>query len=379
MASILVLPALLAACESSWPAPSAGVRASPQETRWCPSPLAVYAGETVYSVARRCGVSVRELIDANGLQPPYALSPGMTLRIPGGQDYVVRRGDTLLGLARRFHVGFQTLASVNNKRPPYTIRLGEHLRVPNGGNQTGQGGAQAAPGGFGSLVIASPNAVQAASEPAPSLSPPPSSREAMAAPPPPPVPEGARETPREARGDVAPPPRPAEQASGTPQQPQQAVAVPPEPKPETGRGFLWPVKGEVIAGFGPQGGKGQSNDGINIAAPRGTQVRAAENGVVAYVGNELKGFGSLILIKHADGWMTAYAHNDQILVHRGETVKRGQPIATVGSTGSVTAPQLHFEMRHGTEAVDPAEYLAKGPVSRREPPAGGPDGPPGPG
>ncbi|MCR6632053.1 MAG: M23 family metallopeptidase [Magnetospirillum sp.] len=108
--------------------------------------------------------------------------------------------------------------------------------------------------------------------------------------------------------------------------------------------------------FGPMG-KGQNNDGVNIVAPRGTPVKAAENGVVAYVGNELKGFGNLLLIKHADGWMTAYAHNDQLLVRKGEQVRKGQQIATVGASGNVTQPQLHFEIRRGTEAVNPADYI----------------------
>ena len=130
----------------------------------------------------------------------------------------------------------------------------------------------------------------------------------------------------------------------------------------SGRGFLWPVKGEVLIEFGPQPAKGQNNDGINIAAAKGAPVHAAENGVVAYVGNELKGFGNLVLVKHADGWMTAYAHADQVAVKRGETVRRGQVIATVGATGSVTAPQLHFEIRRGTEAVNPTALLRDGPV-----------------
>ena len=114
--------------------------------------------------------------------------------------------------------------------------------------------------------------------------------------------------------------------------------------------------GRVIAGFGPREG-GLHNDGINIAAERGTQVRAAENGVVVYAGNELRGFGNLLLIKHADGWTTAYAHADKLLVRRGDRVERGQPIATVGQTGNVDRPQLHFEIRRGPRAVDPRDEL----------------------
>lgn len=104
-------------------------------------------------------------------------------------------------------------------------------------------------------------------------------------------------------------------------------------------------------------GDGTYNDGINIAAPRGTPVRAADNGVVVYVGNELKNFGNLLLIRHANNLLTAYAHHETILVRRGEMVKRGQVVGTVGTSGSVNMPQLHFEVREGVKAVNPVPYL----------------------
>lgn len=124
---------------------------------------------------------------------------------------------------------------------------------------------------------------------------------------------------------------------------------------------MWPVNGEVIAEFGPQE-KGRHNDGINIAAPRGTPVRAVESGVVAYAGNELRGFGNLLLVKHESGWVSAYAHNADLLVQRGDTVSRGQTIARVGDSGGVSTPQLHFELRKGPRPVDPRSYLRQ-PVS----------------
>ena len=114
----------------------------------------------------------------------------------------------------------------------------------------------------------------------------------------------------------------------------------------------------MISGFGATG-KGRHNDGINIAAPRGTPVKAAENGVVAYAGNELRGFGNLLLIKHDGGWVTAYAHNEALLVRRGDRVRKGQTIARVGSSGGVSTPQLHFELRRGKNAVDPRKHLGK--------------------
>ncbi|MBO7097725.1 MAG: LysM peptidoglycan-binding domain-containing protein [Alphaproteobacteria bacterium] len=120
--------------------------------------------------------------------------------------------------------------------------------------------------------------------------------------------------------------------------------------------FVWPVSGKVISSFGTVG-KGLKNDGINISAPVGTAVKAGDKGTVAYVGNGLKGYGNLILLKHPDGYITAYAHTDQMLVKKGQTVSRGEKIATVGKTGGVSAPQLHFEVRAGKKAVNPRNYL----------------------
>jgi murein DD-endopeptidase MepM/ murein hydrolase activator NlpD len=163
--------------------------------------------------------------------------------------------------------------------------------------------------------------------------------------------------------EPAPPagPAPAPQAAPPAPLPAPPPAVetvpPPEPAPPpAGRGFIWPVKGRILSGYGPGPG-GTYNDGINIAAPAGTPIRAAEDGVVAYAGNELRGFGNLVLLKHPNGWMSAYAHCDAILVKKGARVRRGQTIARVGATGAVAEPQLHFELRRGTHALDPAQQL----------------------
>jgi len=123
-------------------------------------------------------------------------------------------------------------------------------------------------------------------------------------------------------------------------------------------GFIWPVSGRVVSRFGSIG-KGLQNDGINILARKGTPVRAAQNGVVAYAGNELRGFGNLLLVKHEGGWISAYAHNAELLVRTGQKVRRGQVISRVGSTGSVDKPQLHFELRRGNRAVNPERYLGR--------------------
>ena len=140
-------------------------------------------------------------------------------------------------------------------------------------------------------------------------------------------------------------------------------APPPKVVARTGKGrFIGPVSGRVVSGYGPKG-EGLHNDGINISAPRGAQVRAAGAGVVAYAGNELRGFGNLLLIRHAGGWVTAYAHNAKLLVRRGQKVSQGQLIARVGSTGSVIKPQLHFEIRRGRRAINPARQLAAAPAA----------------
>jgi murein DD-endopeptidase MepM/ murein hydrolase activator NlpD len=137
---------------------------------------------------------------------------------------------------------------------------------------------------------------------------------------------------------------------------------PPKTKTDVTAGlphFRWPVNGRVIAAFGPKP-SGQQNDGINVSVPEGTPIKAAEDGVVAYAGNELKTYGNLVLVRHSNGYVTAYAHASEILVKRDDVVKRGQIIAKAGETGSVSAPQLHFEVRKGSTPVDPVPFLDKG-------------------
>jgi murein DD-endopeptidase MepM/ murein hydrolase activator NlpD len=128
------------------------------------------------------------------------------------------------------------------------------------------------------------------------------------------------------------------------------------PKPIASNQFIWPVNGRVISGFGARL-NGLHNDGINIAATSGAPVQAADNGVVVYAGNELAGYGNLLLIKHSNGFVTAYAHNSKLLVGRGDSVRQGQVVAHVGKTGDVELPQLHFEIRRGERAVNPKRYL----------------------
>jgi murein DD-endopeptidase MepM/ murein hydrolase activator NlpD len=173
----------------------------------------------------------------------------------------------------------------------------------------------------------------------------------------------------------AAPPRAAQGTPGTAAQPRMlnssgekrtasltdrsndATAPAAEPSSTTGL-FRWPARGRVIASFGKRP-DGTHNDGVNIAVPQGTDIHAAENGRVAYAGNELKGYGNLVLIRHDNGWVSAYAHADQVLVKRDDVVRRGQVIAKAGKTGTVDQPQLHFELRQGAKPVDPMPHLEK--------------------
>lgn len=257
----------------------------------------VERGNTVYAIARLYGIPVRSIIDANSLEPPYLLRVGDRLRITSPRGHVVAKGDTVYSISRRFGVSMNELMRANGISPPYTIVIGQTLIVPSAG-----------------ATATNTAATKPAAKPAASAKPP----------------------------------------KATPAQ----VAALPNPPKRSGRTFGWPVKGKVILGFGRQSG-GSNNDGINIAVPRGTKVAAAENGIVAYAGNELRGFGNLVLVKHADGFMTAYGHNEQVLVVRGQKIRKGQVIARAGSSGNVASPQLHFEIRKGRSAVDPMRYLPR--------------------
>ncbi len=314
----------------------------------------VRKGDTVYRIARRFQVPIRAIIDANDLEPPYLLRVDQTLFIPVPRKHVVNKGDTLYGISRGYDVDLSELARLNGLSPPYTITPGQQLLIPASG---GRDATQVARTGGETAPAADTGKAASASRPTDSGS-------------------GVStdsDTPGEAStsGEV----RQTDPAAGPGSAERQVVDVPkppvrpaslgrppprdiPTPPPRAGGRFAWPVQGEIVAGFGPQD-DGLHNDGINVAVPRGTAIKAAENGVVAYVGNELRGFGNLLLIKHADDWITAYAHCERIEVKRGARVRRGQTVAHVGSSGGVARPQLHFEIRRGSKAVDPIRMLGR--------------------
>lgn len=137
-------------------------------------------------------------------------------------------------------------------------------------------------------------------------------------------------------------------------EPTQTASLPAATSSASSAEFRWPAKGRIISGFS------NGNEGISIAVPEGTPVKAAESGTVAYAGEELKGYGKLVLIRHDNGFVSAYANNSDLKVKRGDKVQRGQPIAASGRTGNVTSPQLHFEIRKGSTPVDPVPYLSGG-------------------
>ena len=283
---------------------------------------------------------------------PVARPPASTGRAPGGDlafvgasAVIAGRGDSVYALSRRHRVPMRAIIEANGLRPPYRLRVGQRIQLPRSRTHVVASGDTlygiSRQYGVDLFTLARANDLK---EPytirvGQRLAVPSAVTRAATAPP-------AQNSPSAAA------PRPS---------PRPARPTPPPPVP--GKGFVWPVQGKVLSGFGPKA-KGLHNDGINIAASRGSAVRAAESGVVAYAGNELRGFGNLLLIKHAGGWVTAYAHNETLLVQAGDKVSKGQPIARVGSTGNVTKPQLHFELRRGKRAIDPRRHLVASRVSR---------------
>lgn len=321
--------------------------------------IIVGTSDTLEGLSRRYNVSSAEILRANGYKGPRALRPGQQLIIPSRQTahaqpapvapapapkvaavapapaaaagtHYVNRGDTLMSIARHNHISVAELARANRIAPNAQLKIGSKIVVP------GRKVAAAAPT---PAVMGAPPAQLGATAPSVPAQPAPVH---VAQAPVEPVQKArmasAVETPA-AAVEAAPSPVKAAEATG---------ALPT---------FRWPVRGRVVAAYGAKT-NGKVNDGINVAVPEGTPVKAAEDGVVAYAGNELKGYGNLVLVRHSNGYVTAYAHASELLVKRGETIKRGQTIAKSGQSGEAGSPQLHFEIRKGSTPVDPTQYLA---------------------
>lgn len=333
------------------------------------TPMAIVEqGDTLYKIARKYKADIRSLINENYLQPPYLLKTGQKLRLPSQPVHEVAKGDTLYSISRRYNTDVTSLAALNDMANDAPIVIGRKLKIPSAGyfepsTQTNdmmiathdhdtQSAhiAETEPKNQNSTsAVNQINRTVAAESIAPlSLTPTTKPSTPQAGP-------LAQLKP----GGIAPPV--ALSASLKPQitsRPASTASTTPSHfKPITSKkGFAWPVSGKVISNFGPKQG-GLYNDGINISAPKGSTVRAAAAGVVVYAGNELRGYGNLLLIKHANGYMTAYAHTERILVKKGDKVNIGDAIAYVGKTGHVSSPQLHFSLRKGRQALNPKKYL----------------------
>ena len=258
----------------------------------------VSKGDTLWSISNRYKIAMQDLVMRNQLTDSFTLSSGQRIHLPPPREYTVRSGDTIHEVARLFNVSASAIVRLNNLESPYTLTPGQVVRLP----------SQYKPQQMSTVKV-------------------------------------SRVTSK-----VKP------QAKPKASHKQKTTSVMTKTPKRSSSKFLRPVEGRVVSNFGAKK-NGLHNDGINILASRGTNVAAAENGVVVYAGNELKGSGNLVLVRHEGRYMTAYAHLDRILIKRGAVVKRGQTLGTVGNTGMVSRPQLHFEVRRGTKAMNPEKYL----------------------
>ncbi len=270
----------------------------------------VQPGDSLRRISDRTGASSEAIAHANNLLPPFIIRLGQKLRVPGGRYHRIKDGETGITIARAYGVPWARVIEANGLDEPYVLRVGQKLLLPSAKEVAAMSieeRARAFQIDINDLITgAEPAAVESAG--------------------------------KQPTGSAAPPSQPI---------------VPPT---SFAGAFNWPARGRILSSFGAKPG-GRFNDGINIQATAGEPVRAAADGVVAYAGDTLPGFGGLILIKHGGNWVTAYAHAQALLVARGQTVKKGDIIARAGRTGSVDEPQVHFEIREGRKPVDPLKLL----------------------
>ena len=315
----------------------------------------VKSGDTLSSIARRFDMSVSDLADDNKLDADKTLRLGQKLKGPAtsAKAYVAQGGDTLTAIAKRFNVTPKALAAENDLKIAATLKKGQKVRLPDGYKDRG-------PLKTTTTTTTRPAAPATPVAQAPVQSAVPTEKPALTPSAPVPYTPGNRPVPPPATSY----PRPAAPIAALPVNPSptrpiiETSAAPTEAEIiASGRGkFAWPLRGEVISDFGVKG-TGQRNDGLNIRAAAGTPVLSAADGEVAYAGNQVPSFGNLVLVKHADGWVTAYAHLGSTDVKMRQPVAKGQQLGTVGSTGGVTEPQLHFEMRFAPTAKDKARPI----------------------
>lgn len=351
--------------------------------------IVVHKGDTINSIAESLGTTPEAILKANHLRHPRDLSVGRKLKVPTPKTYLVQPGDTLYSIHRRFDVPVDALRALNGLDASTKLQPGQKIDLP---------GAAPEP------APAAEEAPAAAEKPATSRrgrAHPPAREESGSAfetpiPPPAATPSGEpkQPIPYSALGGGRPTPAPTPAPAYPPPQavPTAPLSVPPPP-PATAAGptdaevaaagkgrFIWPAQGAVLSGFGPKPG-GQRNDGVDIAAPEGAPVLASATGDVVYAGNLVPGFGILVLVKHEDGWVTAYAHLSRAEVKIRDHVTQGMEIGQVGSTGGVDQPQLHFEVRYAASPlerarpIDPALVLPVAAVSAPAAPAASPPPP----
>jgi lipoprotein NlpD len=279
------------------------------------STYTVRGGDTLRAIANATGAGSEAIARANGLQPPFTIFPGQRLSIPGGRYHLIRQGETGIAIARAYGVDWSLIVSANALSEPFILRTGQRVLIPGAGRpRTAAERAAAFQLDIEDIVTGGEPAIAETQKPAA------------------PVRTPARVLPATA-----------------------AVAAPAALK----SGFAWPLDGgQVVRRFGP-GGTGERNDGIKIAVPAGTEVKAAADGVVAYVGEGVAALGGLVIVKHGEGWASVYGHASKLMVQRGQSVKRGQTVALSGETGYADRPELHFELRRGRTPVDPLQQLPR--------------------
>lgn len=360
------------------------------------TPIVVGPGENLQVISTRYGVPAGAIVAANGLPATQPLTQGQRIVIPvyrsasagpgsyqpsspqvtasttpsrpqqaqqqaarpaaSGQSHVVSSGETLFSLARQYGVSHRDIAAANGIAPDAQLRIGQRVTIPGPGGTQVAAAPRTQPQTAAAPVRPAPPVQQAAVQPTTTRPAQPVSQAA-------PVSSTPSMAMQPAHNAITEPSVPAVSTSQTPQATiQPAVARASDAMAaatESGApDFRWPVRGRVISGFGRKP-DGSSSDGIKLAVPEGTPIRAAEGGTVAYSGSDLSEYGNLVLITHSNGWVTAYAHASELLVKKGDVVRRGQVIARAGRTGGVSAPQLHFEVRNGTSPVDPLGHLPR--------------------
>lgn len=271
----------------------------------------VRSGDSLRSISVKTGAGSEAIARANNLAQPYTIFPGQKLAIPAGRYHAVRDGETGIAIARAYGVDWSRIIAQNYLEEPYVLRTGQRLLIPSAGPETIEERAARFHIDIDDILTGGTPAAREGTRPAQ------------------PTASSARVLP--ATQPVAVP----ERLAGT---------------------FRWPVTGTIVKRFGP-GASGERNDGIKIAVPLNTPVLAAADGVVAYVGSDIPALGGLVILSHGSGFTTVYGHAGQLLVQRGQSVKRGQTIALSGNSGFADRPELHFEMRQGRSAIDPVPRL----------------------